>query len=315
MEDSMENTNVYLASYATFKTLYNENKDIYNIIEEFVKNVLYISDGALSIEDILNFLEDNYGFSIPYSVLKTTLKRLVRSNVVSKNNNMKYYLSSKYESDKFSKIEIFNKRKMDEHNILIGELIDYINSKGISDVLHEDVTDDLFKYLINKDVETQYGKYISSLIIENDSKKESINDLLQEIRDGLILLDGLKYQVNSNEINVYRLNKDLILYLGQEILFNAFGYNGDLLKRIIQDDFLPLINNINNSKNNKGKIKLRYLSTTKDDIDSYFKSAENALLYNRVAESEAMMHILKDCQNKGDVLDKKNSLFCLSQKE
>ena len=68
------------------------------------------------------------------------------------------------------------------------------------------------------------------------------------------------------------------MLLDTELLFNIIGYNGELYKNIFINDFLHLVESINNmqrnKKNNKSRIYLKYLTKTKEEINSFFYAAE-----------------------------------------
>ena len=65
-----------LASVAVFKKLFNESKDLYDIIAEFIKNVISSSKlNIFSLCDLHNAVCSKFNFDIPESVFKTTLKK------------------------------------------------------------------------------------------------------------------------------------------------------------------------------------------------------------------------------------------------
>lgn len=309
----MNKTDIYLASFATFKILYNQKKDIYDVIKEFIKDILYkYQSTSLSVDKIVSYLEDEYDFYIPSAVVKTTLRKLKKEGVVNIKDKI-YYLISQEEISKFNNINSCNDEILKKHQEIINDIILYISDKkkdSVKSINSSLVVNNLFDYMTNDNFDTEYGKYINAFILEN--KSECINSLLQEIKDGIILLNGLKYQIDPGKITTYQLKKDLVLFLDQELLFSAYGYNGEIFKSIFMQDFLPLIKKINSTLQ-KNKIQLRYLTNTKEDIESFFLAAQNIVCESKIRkpliENEAMSNIIVGCENRSDVLERKVDFF------
>lgn len=308
----MESTKVYLASLATFKFFYDKDMDIYSIISEFIKDTLYKSKESLELEKVKKYLYDNYNFDIPLSVIKTALNKLIQSSNVERLEN-KYSLISADDIRRFSEIEISNNDFSLTHQKIIESIMSFITKIDSSyNVVKEDLVNDFFKYITNSYEDTKYKKYIA-MFLANDNDSSKVKDLIQQIKDGEILLTGLSYQQDPNEIEIYKLRKNLTIYIDQELLFSSIGYNGELYKEIF-NDFLILVNGINNIRNNKGKVLLRYFSETKKDIENYFYAAENIVTRSEIdkirsVKNNAMRNILTGAIEKSDIVSKKSNFF------
>lgn len=96
-------------------------------------------------------------------------------------------------------------------------------------------------------------------------------------------------------------------------MFSSIGYNGELYKEIF-NDLLKFVDLINKIKGNKGKILLRYFTSTKKDIENYFYAAENLVSRSEIdkmrsVKNQAMINILKGATAKSDIVSKKTSFF------
>lgn len=308
----MESTRVYLASLATFKSFYDKDMDVYSIISEFIKDTLYKSREPLELENVKESLYVNYRFIIPISVIKTALSKLVKSSNVNKLDGKKYSLISVDDIKRFSEIEQSNNDFTNVHQKIIESIVSFIKMKDPScDIVKDELVDNFFKYITFPYEDTKYKKYIA-MFLAIDTNHE-VKSLIQQIKDGEILLTGLSYQQDPNEIEIYKLRRDLTIYIDQELLFSSIGYNGELYKEIF-NDLLKFVDLINKIKGNKGKILLRYFTSTKKDIENYFYAAENLVSRSEIdkmrsVKNQAMINILKGATAKSDIVSKKTSFF------
>lgn len=308
----MESTRVYLASLATFKSFYDKDMDVYSIISEFIKDTLYKSKEPLDLEGVKGDLYRNYRFIIPISVIKTALNKMVKSGDVNRSGG-KYALISAQDLIRFLGIEKSNDDFTSIHQKIINSMISFIEKEEPSfEIIRGEIINDFFKYITDPYVETKYQKYIAAFLSSIDSDNE-VKNLIQQIKDGEILLTGLSYQQDPNEIEIYKLRKDLTIYIDQELLFSSIGYNGELYREIF-DDLLKFVDIINKIKGNKGKILLRYFRSTRQDIENYFYAAEKLVTGSDIdrmlkVKNQAMINILRGAKEKSDIVSKKSSFF------
>ena len=226
--------NLLLSSLVTFKSLQDQGYDIYNVIGEFIKDIFYQTKIPMTSIEVKEKLYHSYGFNIPEAVIKTSLKRI---NANKNNGKYQLYGDSYALENNNSNLQIQNSALQDTYNQIINEIYNYIKLENKKDdISKEDILDSLLLHIKddgtikdNKNIE-----YVSSFIIKNQNN-EKIIKLLNDAKDGYILLTGLSYQTDSNEI--YNIKNDLTLLLDTELLFNAMGYNGELYKNIFINDF------------------------------------------------------------------------------
>lgn len=303
--------NLLLSSLVTFKSLQDQGYDIYNVIGEFIKDIFYQTKIPMTSIEVKEKLYHSYGFNIPEAVIKTSLKRISANK-----NNGKYQLhgDSYALENNNSNSQIQNSALQDTYNQIINEIYNYIKLENKKDdISKEDILDSLLLHIKddgtikdNKNIE-----YVSSFIIKKQNNEKFIK-LLNDAKDGYILLTGLSYQTDSNEI--YNIKNDLTLLLDTELLFNTIGYNGELYKNIFINDFLHLVESINNmqrnKKNNKSRIYLKYLTKTKEEINSFFYAAEKIVESGKyIYNNPAMDEIISNCSNPSDVILKKAAFF------
>lgn len=292
-----------LVSLALFKDMYNQGKDIYQIIGYFIKDCLY-KKGNLSIYDLRTELQSVFGFELPLAVVNAAVKRN-KQDIKKKDGELYIENTKGYKSILLSEKA---SKEIQFCNDLLTSLRDFIIRKeGLSesDIDERLVLDNLCAYLLKKNNnDILYYKHIVSFICENNN--ENIKDTLQDIFDGSVILIGLQYQNNTDEI--YRLKSDLTIYLDMEWLFSAYGYNGSLLQEIFLKDFIPLVKEINQKKG-KGRVILSIVPKVITDINNFFLKAEEVLEEGKFRENSAMKMILDKCHSISDVVVEKNKFL------
>lgn len=307
------NNNNLLASVALFRELYNSDsfKSIPDILAEFIKGaIVFEKQYSLNSAELKGLLRDVYGFDIPESVLRTTLRNRLK-DVVTKSFNIYHFdssISNEYKDFKLS-VESITGR---QNNILF-ELCSYIETKKnrkLSEKEREKVFENFSHFLMDNGYSDDYSELISGYVISNECDSVFKNEL-SAIKEGLILYQGINYSADINQLGSWQ--DELTIYLSTEHLFNCLGYNGILFKDIF-DDFLGLVNEINRSELNKtGKrlIELKYLDETYKEIVHFFKTAESIKKgYKRLDPSKvAMSTILKGCKDVSCIKEKQVKFF------
>ncbi len=139
------------------------------------------------------------------------------------------------------------------------------------------------------------------------SNDEVFTSCLNEIKEGYIILSGLKDFTESTDINsIGSWSRQLLIYLDTEELFSAYGYNGSLHQQIL-NDFLSLVKDANKRNN---LIKLKYLYETKKVVDGYFIQAMRIIDgKDRPIAQPAMNTILSRCHFRADVLAEQGRFY------
>ena len=260
------NTSSALAAFATLKSLSDEKKYVspYQILGEFIGYIIRADSlYSFSAVEMKNRLNEHFGFSIPEAVVKTSLKNIAGLSLA----NSIYTVAM----DEIGVDSLFEskKREADAYSSgIIQSLSEYIQSKTGASITEGVLTHELICFLIKDPLTTptRYAELISEFILKNE-KNVSIQQGLDEIREGSILYIGLSHNINETG----SITNPLTLYLSTEILFSLAGYNGEIYQQFA-DDFFSQIRMANAGQ--LKKITLYYFKETKDEIDEFFKTAE-----------------------------------------
>lgn len=302
-----------IASIVVFKELHDNNKDIYDIISEFIKATIgYKKIWSFNSTQMQELLKELFDFKIPEAVVKTALKRrLVKSNSLKNEygkfvvNRKNEFLNSEFDKKYNANIKIYNE--------IEEQFVEYFKKSQEGSFKELDIDDfrkNLAHYLLGNSSHDIYNQKISAYIIQNKMNIEFM-EKLNSIKEGLILYTGVRYTADLNELGVW--NDELTIFLDTDILFNMAGYDGIIYKEIF-DDFYKIIQEINQSskkRNGNSKIHLKYFSEVKDEIDKYFHVA-TVIVEGKTSldpSKTAMAEIVNGCSTKSDIIVKKNKFF------
>lgn len=305
------NDHKLIASVVVFKELHDNDKDIYDIIAEFMKNAIVLKKQWLfNSTEATNMLKEAYDFSIPEAVIKTTLrKRLKRAGFLNFEDGVYSVLDP--QSLIVEDFERTFNRRMEDYNEIFEELSKYIEyqyEQKIEEKEREELFSNFNAFLLGHTMTGRFTNDISSFVIKI---KREYREKLTAIKEGLVLYTGVRYTANLNDLGIW--HTDLTIFLDTDMLFYMSGYSGIVFKDIFSD-FYKLIIEINtNAKRKSGskKIQLRYFEETENDINNFFYAA-CAIVEGKVPlnpSRTAMQSITSGCQTKSDILVKKNKLF------
>lgn len=290
-----------LASASVLRVLYDEKKDIYDILVEFIKQTISArSLSAFSSVECVRFLDEDFCFLLPEAIIKSCLrKRLVREEFLT------YHKGIYSVTDNFISNPTFNsdfQKSRNEYDEIIERIYLFCSSEKLPNVRKEDVEDSLEKFLTRPDKKNILEQEIANFIVTFENEP-GFKEKIDRIEEGLILYTGIRYSPDLSTLGSWR--GDLIIFLDSEHLFNASGLNGTLYKTLF-DDFNGLVNEVNRNKKG-GKIELKYLEETEDEIESFFYAAEKIVERNGSfpPSKTAMINIVNGCKSKSDVLTKK----------
>lgn len=294
-----------MASLAVFRDLYNQNKDVYCVIAEFIK--LAIAEKALSsfdLQQMVNIINQEYGFDLPVAVVKRALGKLTFLNKDKSSYSIK--TDAVFNADKIRKD---TQTENEENKKAIESLCVYVEEKtgkSLSIQEKEELCNDFCAFIIDDTNSSKYGEHISEFIIKRSSDKAFVEQLNQ-IRQGVVIFVGLNYNADYNAVD--KLDTHLHIYLDTEIIFHMFGLNGPLYKDLF-DEFYELVQGVN-KKSKTPIIKLRYFAENKTEIESYFKIAERIVRKEEQLNpsKQAMSNIVNGCVDASQVVEKKTELF------
>lgn len=304
---SSNNPTSILASFSTMKSLVDaqQYQSPYQILAEFIQYIIIKSNlHSFTAIEMKNRLFEVFGFDIPEAVVRTT----VRGLQFVKTENRIYHVNQIELKDNSAFEEM--KAVAEANNTdIIDLLIAFAQETDPSSAIWADaLTQEFIAYLLDDQQTTAAGKYtdlIGRFILKNESD-EKIQSALTAIREGSILYIGLNHNISETG----SLRKPLTLFLGTEVLFSLYGYNGEIYKQLAQD----LYDQIKAASVGTKRITLRYFSEVKKEIDDFFASAElivdgKQLLFDTVA----MKAIINGCSTAGDVKVKKADFFHVLQ--
>ena len=304
---SSNNPTSILASFSTMKSLVDaqQYQSPYQILAEFIQYIIIKSNlHSFTAIEMKNRLFEVFGFDIPEAVVRTT----VRGLQFVKTENRIYHVNQIELKDNSAFEEM--KAVAEANNTdIIDLLIAFAQETDPSSAIWADaLTQEFIAYLLDDHQSTAAGKYtdlIGRFILKNESD-EKIQSALTAIREGSILYIGLNHNISETG----SLRKPLTLFLGTEVLFSLYGYNGEIYKQLAQD----LYDQIKAANVGSKRITLRYFSEVKKEIDDFFTSAElivdgKQLLFDTVA----MKAIINGCSTAGDVKVKKADFFHVLQ--
>ena len=304
---SSNNPTSILASFSTMKSLVDaqQYQSPYQILAEFIQYIIIKSNlHSFTAIEMKNRLFEVFGFDIPEAVVRTT----VRGLQFVKTENRIYHVNPIELKDNSAFEEM--KAVAEANNTdIIDLLIAFAQETDPSSAIWADaLTQEFIAYLLDDQQSTAAGKYtdlIGRFILKNESD-EKIQSALTAIREGSILYIGLNHNISETG----SLRKPLALFLGTEVLFSLYGYNGEIYKQLAQD----LYDQIKAANVGTKRITLRYFSEVKKEIDDFFASAElivdgKQLLFDTVA----MKAIINGCSTAGDVKVKKADFFHVLQ--
>ena len=304
---SSNNPTSILASFSTMKSLVDaqQYQSPYQILAEFIQYIIIKSNlHSFTAIEMKNRLFEVFGFDIPEAVVRTT----VRGLQFVKTENRIYHVNQIELKDNSAFEEM--KAVAEANNTdIIDLLIAFAQETNPSSAIWADaLTQEFIAYLLDDQQTTAAGKYtdlIGRFILKNESD-EKIQSALTAIREGSILYIGLNHNISETG----SLRKPLTLFLGTEVLFSLYGYNGEIYKQLAQD----LYDQIKAANVGTKRITLRYFSEVKKEIDDFFTSAElivdgKQLLFDTVA----MKAIINGCSTAGDVKVKKADFFHVLQ--
>ncbi|TAL73630.1 MAG: hypothetical protein EPN88_04310, partial [Bacteroidetes bacterium] len=296
-----------LASVALFSDMYNNEKykGIPEVLAEYIKGAIVYENKYCLTSNELNFLlQKIFGFRIPESVIRYTIKHQLKNLYETKGGA--YYFDTKV-SEGFDKLENDYNKISETQSKIFYDLTIYIKTqmeqsqKQIQldiDKLFEDFN----KYLLSDGASEQYSKFISAFVIANQYNDDFVK-CLNSIKEGIILYQGIKYTPDLNDLGKW--STELTIFLNTELLFSALGYNGIIFQEIF-NDFYSLVREINSRSLNKDKkklIDLRYFEETSEEINKFFQTAELIKMGKARLDplKPAMKKITDECKNPSEV--------------
>lgn len=311
MENTLENSKC-LASLAVFRELYDNQKDVYGVISEFLKEIISAENKyQFGLTEITLLLNESYDFNIPEAVVKTSLSRLP---FLSKSNGV-YSVNKPIDQIRNKEFQEKQNKIYNSNNNVVNRLFTYIESQkkiSLSEAEKETIVKSLCSFMLDESTAQEYSEYIGAFIVQRKSE-DALLAQLDTIKEGVVLYTGLKYNSNLNDLGAW--NTQITIFIETEILFHFAGYNGELFK-ILFNDFFTFVKEINSqsiNKDGKKKIHLKYFIEVKNEIERFFKKAEFIINGEDTLNPSktAMASIVNGCKTPSDIIEKKAIFYNL----
>ena len=292
-----------LASFVTMKSLVDakQYQSPYQILAEFIQYIIIKNNlHSFTAEEMKNSLFKVFGFEIPEAVVKST----ARGTQFINTENRSYHVNHVELKDNATFEEIKTVAEANNSDIIDLLIAFAQEANPASVILADELTQEFIAYLLDDQQTTAEGKYtdlIGQFILKNESD-EKIQSTLTAIKEGSILYIGLNHNINETG----SLRKPLTLFLGTEVLFSLYGYNGNIYRQLALD----LYNQIKAANSGAKRITLRYFSDVKKEIEDFFTSAELIVDGKQYPfDTVAMKAIINGCSTSGDVKVKKSDFY------
>jgi hypothetical protein len=298
-----------LASVALFRKLYDNERDSYDVLADFIRAAINITSlWSFTVDECSKALKDNFGFKIPTAVLKSCLKRRLKDELELSHGI--YGITAKFEKSETLEDEIRLAQEEQDHIIL--ELIDFVSDSKERPLSFNDentLRDDFRQFFLGGAKPGAYHVDIGKFILSK-SRDSAFTKKLNHLEEGLILYQGIEYSPDIGTINSWR--SDYSIYLDTEILFWANGYDGVLFESLFKE-FIELVKEVNLKASKEAKIHIKYFPETKQEVDSIFSAAEHLFKERRYADPSrtAMQHLLSDCKSRSDIIAKRGMFYSL----
>ncbi len=236
-----------LSSFALISVNWEEkNSNFIDLIKPFVIYAINPPRYELiSISDIAEQIEDNFGISIPRNIIDLVLNRLVKEQIIIKDQDT-YKYKTGYNLSKLVEPFIETREKhIQEQEKILDEFINYCKNQLSINYTREDAEKIVLNYLekyshniflkinideINIDEDSNYimGKFLEYLLEE----KKSVYKSLEKIIKGFLIANSI-YNDEEKKINENKSKmkfKETSIYLDTSFVFFALGYGGKELE-------------------------------------------------------------------------------------
>lgn len=289
-------SNNLLPAYAVFRVLANKKTSMKELLLSFISSFIKkeFRRNTFLINTFTPKFNEYYGFKIPPIVIK---------NVLAENQNITISKGGWYKIDE-SLINQDDVIELESHktdiDFLISDFITFAKSEGYSS--EKKLIQDFITYFNGSENSNNSSTLISKYIIETQKKNPKFKQLIDDLNYGSIIYRGIT--MDLSEINSW--NKELVIYLNTDILFDIFGLNGESYQQSIYE-FLNLVKEINKKTE---YIKLKITNITIREINRFFYAAEKILCNkNQFSQSEGMDNLLRRCNEFVDIAEQRGLFF------
>ncbi len=189
-----------LASTAVFAELVNEKTDLKEVLKQFILST-YVLDMtfAQSAQDVRSSLKNHFQFDIPDAVIQNLLKKARKDGLLTFESGKHRISAEDRKSWETFADKVENKEA--EQSETFDKLIQYVQVfKGpLDDSGKSKLETSFHNYLFDENSEDEHSEAVSAFIIQKKQDKDFVSKL-NLIREGIIILRGIKYNPEINEV-------------------------------------------------------------------------------------------------------------------
>lgn len=291
-----------MASIAVVRELYDAKKNVYDILVEFIREIIYRKKLYMFSDiEMTTYLNDEYSFDLSSAIVRTCLKKM---NCI-RENGMYTYPYTNIENSSFC-----NRFSESEGNTekLFEELFKFIEAKKCPNIDKNEIRRDFCDYLLQESMgfSEKYSRFFAEFILSIEEKDE-LREILKNVKEGTLIYEGIRYSDSIAERGSWTSTLNIVC--DTEILFAIGGYNSTLLKDLYKD-LEKYVKEINSGSRER-KINLLYFEETESEVNWYFERAEGIVEGKDILDptKEAMGLIVNGCSTCSDVQIKKTLFF------
>jgi hypothetical protein len=293
-----------LSSLSLFSELTNAKKDIRDLIGYLITEAALAEQRYLfTTYELKNMLEHHFGFNLPEGVIRTVMKRLKLQGHIENDNKGNYVFKNSVQDPDLQKK--LKENTINYNNIIIN-LKEFIKETD-PEISIIDLELSFSEFLLNN----KHDKFatIFSTYILTQSQNERFIETLNELREGIIIYNGIAY---SGDLNFDAKPSPLVIYLDTEYLFNFNGFNGSF-PQIAINELIDLCQEINRKHPNT--ITFRYFENTKYEVQSLIYAVKMLVDNRQLIDpgKEAMKYIANRYKTESDI-DRLESSFFMNLK-
>lgn len=166
MMDGISDRTKCMASLAVFRTLYDQERDLYSVIASFCKQLIVVQKVRnFSLQQFCLLFKEQYGFDLPSAVIKTALKRLRFFDIKQTNYSLKDTIEN-IDTENVASLEEENNKRNQE---IFDSLIDYVESesqKNLSFSQKQTLYSSFCSFVIDENAESEFKNEISSFVVK-----------------------------------------------------------------------------------------------------------------------------------------------------
>lgn len=316
--DNSTNDLRLICSLATWRTLRKIRKNQYDVIATFCLHIIkkYYENSNFRASDIANKLKTEYGFEIIDSIIQIVLTENLKNYLKKDKKEHLFYLNQKIDIDE--NIDNVAKDYMRQYEIFSQEIVAFIKNKikkhKTKKFLEDNVIIQVFNTFLLDNKYSEDNKFLFPYFTEFlNENNEKYKQMLQTIKEGLILYDGLKYNIQKTKKTKH--NQKITLFLDTEILFSAVGYNEKMYEKKFED-FYDLV--CKYDADGFGlRMPLFYTENTEQEIKEFFYAAKTIKEKGRgdYERKVAMEHLLKKSKSTDEIESEETSFFHSLEKQ